>query len=107
MLGEVYLCVPAAERYPCQACFPDVPARPYGLAVVDDRGRVADRVIVRALGWTDTTRLDLRVNAGRLLVTAVPDGSYGLAGRDRLALPVRLRRGDSSALGVEPPASLR
>ena len=51
-----------------------------------------------ALGWTDTTRLDLRFDAGRLLVTAVPDGPYGLAGRGRLPLPVHLRRG----CGIEP-----
>ena len=70
----------------------------YGLAVVDDRGRVADRVVVRALGWTDTTRLDLRFDAGRLLVTAVSDGPHGLAGRGRLPLPVHLRRG----CGIEP-----
>ncbi|MFZ0119066.1 MAG: hypothetical protein WAL99_06380, partial [Pseudonocardiaceae bacterium] len=32
----------------------------YGLAAVDCRGRVADRAVVLALGWTPGTRLDIR-----------------------------------------------
>jgi hypothetical protein len=70
----------------------------YGLAGVDDRGRVADRNLIRALGWTCATRLDMRVAAGRVVITAVPDGARGLAGRDRLPLPAHLRRG----CGIEP-----
>jgi hypothetical protein len=70
----------------------------YGLAVVDGRGRVADQPVIRALGWTRTTRLDLRADAGRILVCAVVDGRYGLAARDRLPLPAHLRR----SCGIEP-----
>jgi hypothetical protein len=80
----------------------------YGLAVVDDRGRIADRPVVRALGWTDATRLDLRAGAGRILVRAAIDGRHSLAARDRLPLPAYLRRssgiepGDSVLLAAEP-----
>ncbi|MCI0688888.1 MAG: hypothetical protein L0Y54_16900, partial [Sporichthyaceae bacterium] len=70
----------------------------YGLAGVDDRGRVADRTLIRALGWTEHTRLDLRVDTGRVVITAVTDGRHGLAGRDRVPLPARVRRG----CGIEP-----
>lgn len=33
----------------------------YGLATLDDRGRVADRVVMRALGWV--ARLGLAIEA--------------------------------------------
>ena len=32
----------------------------YGLSAVDDRGRLADRVVWRALGWTPGPRLQIR-----------------------------------------------
>jgi hypothetical protein len=32
----------------------------YGASAVDDRGRVADRVVLRALGWPVGRRLDIR-----------------------------------------------
>ncbi len=41
----------------------------YGLAAVDCRGRVADRAVMHALGWTPGTRLDIRETRG-LLVSA-------------------------------------
>lgn len=41
------LSMPAAVR--------DRDAR-YGMAAMDDRGRIADRIIVMALGWTPTPR---------------------------------------------------
>ena len=42
----------------------------YGVARVDDRGRVADRTIIRALGWTADTRLSMRVDADRVVIAS-------------------------------------
>jgi hypothetical protein len=70
----------------------------YGLAGVDDRGRIADRSIIRALRWTGSTRLTMRVDAGLVVVAAMADGQYGLAGRDRVPLPAAVRY----AVGIEP-----
>jgi hypothetical protein len=70
----------------------------YGLAGVDDRGRVADRTIIRALGWTTDTRLSMRVDDGRVVIAVMADGDHGLVGRDRVALPASMRHG----VGIEP-----
>jgi hypothetical protein len=70
----------------------------YGLARVDDRGRVSDRAIIRALGWTGRTQLTIRVEAGRVAVAEVSDGECRLAGRDRVLLPAQLR----CTVGIEP-----
>lgn len=43
----------------------------YGLGAVDCRGRVADRVVLAALGWTPGTRLDIRESRGLLIVREV------------------------------------
>lgn len=40
----------------------------YGASAVDDRGRVADRVVLRALGWPAGHRLDIRESAGSLTI---------------------------------------
>jgi hypothetical protein len=61
----------------------------YGLSRVDDRGRVADRTIIRALGWTADTRVNMRVDADRVVIETTADGEYGLAERDRVPLPAR------------------
>lgn len=36
----------------------------YGLSALDDRGRVADRVVMRALGWSAGLRLDIHETVG-------------------------------------------
>jgi hypothetical protein len=36
----------------------------YAVSAVDNSGRIADRSIVRTLGWVPGTRLDIRERAG-------------------------------------------
>lgn len=93
----------------------------YGLAAVDDRGRVADRVVLRSLGWSAGLRLDIDEAAGVLTVTTDPDGGYQITNQGNLRLPasLRLRCGlaagdrlllaadpDRSRLAIYPPAAL-
>jgi hypothetical protein len=93
----------------------------YGLSAVDDRGRVADRVVMRALGWSVGLRLDIRVAAGVLTVFTDSEGLYQVTSQGHLRLPASLRHrcglnaGDRvllaadsqrSRLVVYPPAAL-
>ena len=93
----------------------------YGLAAVDDRGRVADRVVLRSLGWSAGLRLDIDETAGVLTVTADPGGGYQITNQGNLRLPASLRHRcglvpgdrvllaadpDRSRLAVYPPAAL-
>ncbi|TWE28869.1 hypothetical protein FHX69_1536 [Prauserella muralis] len=48
----------------------------YGLSTVDARGRLAERVVVRSLGWGPGTRLDIRERGGVLIVRAEARGRY-------------------------------
>jgi hypothetical protein len=93
----------------------------YGLAAVDDRGRVADRVVLRSLGWAAGLRLGIHETAGVLAVTADPDGGYRITNQGNLRLPAALRHrcglapgdrvllaadADRSRLVIYPPAAL-
>jgi hypothetical protein len=59
----------------------------YGLSALDDRGRLADRVIMRALGWSVGLRLDIRETGGVLTVLTSPDGAYQVTHQGHLRLP--------------------
>jgi bifunctional DNA-binding transcriptional regulator/antitoxin component of YhaV-PrlF toxin-antitoxin module len=81
----------------------------YGLAALDDRGRLADRTIMRALGWSAGLRLDIRDAVGLLVVHARADGEFRVTGQGHLRLPVLIRRrcglepGDRVLLAADPP----
>jgi len=81
----------------------------YGLAALDDRGRLADRTIMRALGWSAGLRLDIREAVGLLVVHARPDGEFRVTGQGHLRLPALIRRrcglepGDRVLLAADPP----
>jgi bifunctional DNA-binding transcriptional regulator/antitoxin component of YhaV-PrlF toxin-antitoxin module len=83
----------------------------YGLSAVDDRGRVADRVIMRALGWSAGLRLDIREAAGVLTVYMDSEGVYQLTSQGQLRLPAPLRHrcglnaGDRVLLAADPQRS--
>jgi hypothetical protein len=64
----------------------------YALSAVDKSGRVADRSIVRALGWVPGTRLDLRERAGVIVASAACDGVLCIDDRGHLHLPLAVRR---------------
>jgi hypothetical protein len=84
----------------------------YGLAAVDCRGRVADRAVVHALGWTPGTRLDIRETRGLLVVRTDAHGVFSVTmqGHLRLPAPVRhccgLQRGDRVLLAAAPDRDL-
>jgi hypothetical protein len=93
----------------------------YGAAAVDDRGRVADRVVLRALGWPAGHRLDIRESGGTLAVVPDPAGGHQITGQGYLRIPAEMRHccglitgdrvllaadPDRSYLAIYPPAAL-
>ncbi|MEV0769660.1 hypothetical protein [Nocardia salmonicida] len=65
----------------------------YGIAVVGESGRVADRSVFTQLGWSPGTRLTLSCPEGRLiLVRETEDGSIVMTGAGFLRIPFRTRR---------------
>jgi bifunctional DNA-binding transcriptional regulator/antitoxin component of YhaV-PrlF toxin-antitoxin module len=64
----------------------------YALSAVDKSGRIADRSIIRALGWTPETRLDIREQSGVILVRATADGVHRIDNRGYMLLPLTVRR---------------
>jgi hypothetical protein len=84
----------------------------YGLAAVDCRGRVADRAVVHALGWTPGTRLDIRENRGLLVIRTDPHGVSRVTTQGHLRLPATVRHccdlvpGDRVLLAADPERDL-
>ncbi len=80
----------------------------YGLAAVDCRGRVADRAVVLALGWTSGTRLDIRQIRGLLFIRADTHGVFSVTAQGHLRLPATVRHccglvpGDRVLLAADP-----
>lgn len=64
----------------------------YGLATLDMKGRIADRVVMRVLGWEPGTRLDMRERGALLFVTEDEAGVFSVRGDGRLVLPAGVRR---------------
>jgi bifunctional DNA-binding transcriptional regulator/antitoxin component of YhaV-PrlF toxin-antitoxin module len=60
--------------------------------VVDDHGRVADRAVLRALGWSAGTRVDIRETGGLLLIQSDPGGVFQTTRKGHLQLPIAVRR---------------
>ena len=95
---------------------PDLPlqrtsAVVYGASAVDDRGRVADRVVLRTLGWAAGHRLDIRESDGTLTVVPDPAGGDQVTGQGHLRIPAALRHrcalrtGDRVLLAADPHRS--
>jgi hypothetical protein len=84
----------------------------YGLATVDDRGRVADQAVVRVLGWGSGTRLDVHESGGLVLVRADRQGVFSVTGQGYVRLPAAVRRwcglvsGDRVLLAADPDQGL-
>lgn len=81
----------------------------YGMAAMDDRGRIADRVIVDALGWTpDTTLAAEPSDGGVILVRPVVGGALRPSASRHLRLPAATRHrcglvpGDRLLLAADP-----
>jgi hypothetical protein len=84
------------------------PRRVYGLAAVDDRGRLADRVVWRALDWTPGTRLQIRTAGGLVVVEADPGGAFAVTRQGHVGIPATMRHwcglagGDRLLLAADP-----
>lgn len=63
----------------------------YGLAAVDARGRVADLMVMRALGWVAGLRLAIDEAGGVLIVCPDHHGDCQVTGQGYLRLPAALR----------------
>lgn len=83
----------------------------YGLSALDDRGRLADRTVMRALGWSAGLRLDIRKTTGLLVIHSYVNGEFQVTGQGHLRLPAFLRHrcgletGDRVLLAAFPSQS--
>jgi hypothetical protein len=87
---------PAAGR-PLPLARPEpVPSAPedtvYGIGRVDASGRIADRAVTAALGWSGGDRLTLTADAGVVTARRDPGGMIILPARAYIAIPAALRR---------------
>jgi hypothetical protein len=65
----------------------------YAVSAVDKSGRVADRNVVRAMGWAPGTRVSIRERAGTIVVAPDLGGVHRIDDRGHLLLPLAVRRG--------------
>jgi hypothetical protein len=84
----------------------------YGLAALDASGRIADRAVVRALGWAPGTRLHIQEGGGLIVVRLDRQGVFTVTGQGHLHLPATVRHwcgltvGDRVLLAASPPDGL-
>ncbi|WP_433305425.1 hypothetical protein ACQP2F_18030 [Actinoplanes sp. CA-030573] len=84
----------------------------YGFSTLDAGGRVADRVIMAALGWVPGGRLDIRVSRGLIAVFRDDRGIFRVTAQGFLRLPVAAPRwcevstGDRVLLAAYPEGDL-
>jgi hypothetical protein len=71
----------------------------YALSAVDKSGRIADRGIVRVLGWLPGTRLEVRERSGVMVAGAAAGGAGRIDGRGHLVVPLSVRRWIGLAAG--------
>jgi hypothetical protein len=64
----------------------------YGLGRIDASGRVADRTVLRALGWRGGDRLTLTAEAGVVTARRDPGGMVIVPARPYVVIPAGLRR---------------
>nr|WP_307813050.1 AbrB/MazE/SpoVT family DNA-binding domain-containing protein [Micromonospora veneta] len=86
----------------------------YGLAAIDNSGRIADRTVIRALGWGPGTRLHIREGSGVIVVRLDRQGVFTVTvtGQGHLHLPAAVRHwcgltaGDRVLLAANPADGL-
>ena len=82
----------------------------YGIGRLDASGRIADRAVTSALGWSGGDRLTLTADAGVITARRDPGGMITLPVRAYIAIPAALRRrcglrpGDRVLLAASPAA---
>jgi hypothetical protein len=71
------------------------PSRPtstvYAIAAIDCNGRVAERAVVRAMGWPVDLALDVRVQSGLIVLRPEPRGALRLFAPGYLRLSAEIR----------------
>ena len=71
----------------------------YGIGRIDASGRIADRTVTSALGWSGGDRLTLTADADVVTARRDPAGMITLPARAYIAIPAALRRRCSLRLG--------
>jgi len=80
----------------------------YGMAAVDSRGRVAEKAVLRALGWAPDTRIDIHEINNVLVIRPNPQGVFRITPEGHLRLPAQVRHccdlhpGDRVLLAAHP-----
>ncbi len=64
----------------------------YGFGRIDAAGRVADRAVIRALGWRCGDRLTLTAGAGVVAAHRDPAGMAAMTAKHYIVIPAALRR---------------
>ena len=64
----------------------------YGLARIDASGRICERAIITALGWTGGDRLTLTAEAGVVNARRDPSGMVTMPASAYITIPAALRR---------------
>ena len=70
----------------------------YGIGRIDASGRIADRTVTSALGWSGADRLTLTADAGVVTAHRDPGGMITVPVRAYITTPAALRR----RCGLEP-----
>lgn len=105
--GRAPLPLPSLDRSSARAV--DIA---YVVSAVDKSGRVADRNIVRVMGWAPGTRLSIRERAASIVVAPHAQGVNRIDDRGYLLLPAAVRRwchlaaGDRLLLAADPAAGV-
>ena len=80
----------------------------HGIARVDASGRVCERAVLTALGWSGGNRLTFRADAGVVTARRDPGGMVTLPASGYITIPAALRRrcgmetGDQVLLDAHP-----
>ncbi|WP_139131607.1 hypothetical protein [Micromonospora halophytica] len=61
------------------------------MAAIDTSDRIADRAIIRALGWGPGTRLHIREGSGVIVVRLDQQGVFTVTDQGHLHLPTAVR----------------
>ena len=77
----------------------------YAVSAVDNSGRVADRSIVRVLGWVPGTRLEIREQTGIVVARAARDGVHRIDDRGHLHFGWRCAGG--AAIRLSPHTAVQ
>jgi hypothetical protein len=76
----------------------------YGFGRIDASGRVADRVIISALGWRGGDRLTLTAGSGVMVARRDPGGMVTVPARPYIVIPAAARRRCGLLAGDRVPA---